>query len=248
MDLLATIRTLEHLSDRAWPAARTVLHDGWEHRWSGRGLGRRANSVTPHEDGALFLDDKIAHVEAFYREQGVPPAFKMTEAARPPYLDAALEDRGYFLDAPVSVQMLPAPFSPLDGGAELSTSPSPEWLATDAAGDGHVRAAGALFSQLVERIRSPLAFASLRHQGVVAAVGMAVLAEDHIGLFEIATHPDHRRQGLARRVIGSLLAWGEDAGARAAYLQVMEGNTRARSVYQSAGFVEQYRYWYRIKT
>jgi ribosomal protein S18 acetylase RimI-like enzyme len=58
------------------------------------------------------------------------------------------------------------------------------------------------------------------------------------GLLEaIATHPDHRRRGLARAAIAYSLALLRDAGATSAYLGVDTDNAnRALALYKSCGF------------
>src|SRR5262249_17503875 len=62
----------------------------------------------------------------------------------------------------------------------------------------------------------------------------------------VITDPQHRRQGLSRRIIASLAAWGGDNGAKAASLQVEAANTPARTLYDSFGLkTELYRYHYR---
>jgi ribosomal protein S18 acetylase RimI-like enzyme len=53
----------------------------------------------------------------------------------------------------------------------------------------------------------------------------------------VATHPDHRRRGLARSCIARSLRLLRDAGARSAYLSVDTQNPRqALTLYESCGF------------
>jgi len=240
-----TIRLLETIADRAWPPAEVVTHDGWQLRASGPGIGRRVNSAAPIADGTLALEEKVAAAEAFYRERGLPPTFKLTEASRPEGLEAFLSERGYRVDAPVLIltrKLGPAP----NAGPGLPQDPSPDWLAANAAVPSHYGAAPAAFLELLARIESPAAFAALPHKGVTAAIGMAVADAGWVGLFEIGTVPQHRRRGLATRVVDLLLAWGAAQGADAAYLQVMDANAPARGLYARLGFTEAYRYWYRV--
>ncbi|NUT50926.1 MAG: GNAT family N-acetyltransferase, partial [Saccharothrix sp.] len=60
-----------------------------------------------------------------------------------------------------------------------------------------------------------------------------------------AVRPDARRQGLARRLMGGLAAWGVARGATTCALQVAEHNKPAIALYESLGCVEhhRYRYW-----
>jgi GNAT superfamily N-acetyltransferase len=89
-------------------------------------------------------------------------------------------------------------------------------------------------------------FAHVAHAGQPIACGLAVAERGHVGVFDIAVHPAHRRQGHARRLMLDLLAWGQARGAHTAYLQVMGNNAAALALYAGLGFAEQYRYWYRV--
>jgi GNAT superfamily N-acetyltransferase len=64
------------------------------------------------------------------------------------------------------------------------------------------------------------------------------------GLFDVATAPAHRRQGLSRRLIGHAAAWGAAWGAGTFWLQVAAANAPALALYAGLSFAEQYRYAY----
>ncbi|MFH1331650.1 MAG: GNAT family N-acetyltransferase [Actinomycetota bacterium] len=239
------IRRLEATADRAWPPAEVHAYDGWDLRATGPGIGRRVNSVAPVDAGTLPLEQKVLAAEAFYRERALPPIFKLTAAVRPAALEAFLAERGYRVDAPVLI--LTRPLEPAGGPPpRLPEAPAAEWLAANAGIPNHYGAAPAAFLDLLGRIRQPLAFAALRHEDEVAAIGMAVADGGWVGLFEIGTLPRHRRRGLAAAAMEVLLAWGAGQRAQAAYLQVMEDNAPARALYARLGFEEAYRYWYRV--
>ena len=91
-----------------------------------------------------------------------------------------------------------------------------------------------------------MARASRDETDATVAWGLAVDEGGRVGLFDIVTLPQARRQGAARRLVEALLAWGQAAGAREAYLQVMAANSAAIALYRSLGFVEAYRYHYRV--
>jgi ribosomal protein S18 acetylase RimI-like enzyme len=86
---------------------------------------------------------------------------------------------------------------------------------------------------------------AIAERGAVIATGLAIIEDGAVGLFDIVTHEAHRRRGLARRLVASLLAQAWHDGARAAYLQVDRDNTPARQLYSTFGFTERYLYWYR---
>lgn len=240
------IRQLENLADRAWPAAEVEPCDGWELRATGPGIGRRVNSVAPLADGLLPLRQRIGRAEVFYRRRGLPPTFKLTDASLPAGLEGALEARGYRVDAPVSVRTRTLPLPEPNGPIRLEAQPSEEWRRVNAASGEHFGAAPRLFLELISRIRAPLVFAAAEEAGATAAVGLAVAQEGWLTLFEIGTHPAHRRRGFARRVVAALAAWGVEQGASRAYLQVIPENRPALALYEALGFEEAYRYWYRV--
>lgn len=68
------------------------------------------------------------------------------------------------------------------------------------------------------------------------ALGRVVL--DEAELLTITTHPDHRRQGLARRIIADWIAAAMERGATRAFLEVAADNAPARALYQGCAFEE----------
>ena len=85
----------------------------------------------------------------------------------------------------------------------------------------------------------------MQKRGKPVAWGMVQIEEGGAGLYNIETAPGHRRSGLGRRLTVALLSWAARHGAAAAYLQVTEANAAAVPLYESLGFAEAYRYWYR---
>jgi len=65
------------------------------------------------------------------------------------------------------------------------------------------------------------------------------------GLYGLVTDESKRNQGFGRLLTWTLLERARKAGAKTAYLQVEEENEPALHVYESIGFREVYRYWYR---
>jgi [ribosomal protein S18]-alanine N-acetyltransferase len=66
------------------------------------------------------------------------------------------------------------------------------------------------------------------------ALGRVVL--DEVELLTIATHPDHRRRGLARDRLAAFEAEARRRGARLAHLEVAVGNGPAIALYEGAGY------------
>ncbi|TNJ47695.1 GNAT family N-acetyltransferase [Phaeobacter sp. B1627] len=55
-------------------------------------------------------------------------------------------------------------------------------------------------------------------------------------LLTIATHPDHQRQGHARRLMQEWMTKATNNGATEAFLEVAEDNAAARALYSDCGF------------
>ena len=71
-------------------------------------------------------------------------------------------------------------------------------------------------------------------------VGMLVawLFVDEAHIATIATHPDYRRQGIARRLLAHTLQSAMREGAQSSFLEVRESNSSAQAMYRKFGYVE----------
>ncbi len=68
------------------------------------------------------------------------------------------------------------------------------------------------------------------------ASGLAAVRDDWWGVRSVEVAPEHRRQGLALRVMAALAEWGAEQGATTAYLQVLADNDPALALYARLGF------------
>jgi ribosomal-protein-alanine N-acetyltransferase len=71
-------------------------------------------------------------------------------------------------------------------------------------------------------------------------VGMIVvwLIVDEAHVATIATHPDLRRMGIAKRLLSHALRKLMEQGARSSFLEVRESNTAAQELYRKFGYEE----------
>jgi ribosomal protein S18 acetylase RimI-like enzyme len=236
---MSTIEEVERRSVRAVPPVETIVIDGW-HVGIGRGQVNRMNSTTTFGIVPWEPLDTIEAVERRYASRHRPPSFRLTE------LDAELDDllfgRGYEKSLEVIVMTAPA------GGARDN-----EVTMLSAATPGWIEALGRLgeYSDLrVAEIGESLAGLAHTHGAFRIgdrAVGLAVVDDGWVGLFDIAVAPETRRQGLGSRISTAMLDWSAGQGAAHAYLQVLASNAPALGLYEKLGFEEAYRYWYRTK-
>ena len=242
------ILELEEVALNAWPALHTVVYDGWLLRMS-NGYTRRANAVHPFYTSTLPLDEKIAACERLYAAYGLPAIFKLTDAAQPSNLDAALETRGYRFDPGARIMTVTLDSAPpLHPAARFEPAVSDAWI-------GHytrLNAERAKHNDILQRLFSaiavPAAYVTLLRDEQVVGIGVAVAERGNVGLFGLAVDPAFRRQGLGVQLVETCLAWGATQGARRAYLQVHPNNLPAIGLYERVGFREVYRYWYRQQT
>lgn len=240
------IRTLEELTFNAWPAKHQLLDDGWLLRFAD-GYTKRANSINPLYDSRQPVEAKIERCLKIYRDYHLPPVFRLTPLAQPTDLDVRLADLGFTQQSPTSVRVLDLAFR------TPSTSPtfgcqaglSSEWL--DHFSDLSVKLPQRTAHQtILSNILPSRCFATVNHQGQVVACGLGVFERNTIGLFDLITAEQARRQGFAQALISGILGWGIKQGATQAYLQVEMSNHPALNLYQKFGFDEVYQYWYRV--
>lgn len=72
--------------------------------------------------------------------------------------------------------------------------------------------------------------------GSVVAMIVVWLIVDEAHVATIATHPDYRRQGIARRLLAHALRHMIQDGARSSFLEVRESNLIAQDMYRKFGY------------
>ena len=245
------VRGLQERAAQAFPAVCLKHLDGWWLRHADSGAWW-ASSVLPHSDaGPAELPGKIRVVEEFYAGLGTRARFQISPGAGPAGLDEALAERGYRIDSPMSLQSAPTVLviNRLPAGElriRMDDQPTDAWFETWLA----VHGTGGDPSQerdMLRRVNRPSAYASVLARADVIAVGRAVTETGWAGVFGMATLPHARGRGAARHVLAALARWATNHGAAHMYLQVECDNTRARRLYERAGFTELCRYHYRTE-
>ncbi len=258
------IRTIEQLSLNAVPSQKTLLYDGWVIRLSD-GVTKRANSINPLFSSQDFscqnltskqkIEQKLDFCATLYQQHNLPIVYKLTKQSYPNHLDRVLADKGYVLIDKTSVQTYDltqcansiADISK-DIHINIETDFNELWLNNFLRFNQYSTSKKQGFTNILKSIALPTAFVSIYHDNKQIACGVGVLEGGFIGLFDLAVDMKYRGQGYGRLLVEQLLAYGKMRGCHTAYLQVVLDNNIARNLYQSIGFVEQYQYWYRIKS
>lgn len=238
---------IEGYALRGWPAETVEELAGWRLRAMG-GVTRRANSAwTGAAHGALTLEQRIETLEAFYAKHGLPSLVQVSTASRPDGLDEFLAQRGYELDAPVSVQVAAPARVAAEGRHPITLlkEPSAEWLDVSVR-QGRYHAAEAAYCGLLTRLGERATFALARVDGEPAAVGLGIADGRALSLCSMLTLNRFRSRGLASAIVQTLARHALESGKELLYLQVEADNRIARALYERHGFAELYRSHYRL--
>ena len=108
----------------------------------------------------------------------------------------------------------------------------------------HLKIVPSMYAAIPKEVRCVY----IRDEEKIVATGLGILDRDYIGVYAINVDAGHRRRGLARKIVETLLEEGKKAGARRAYLQVVADNDPAIRLYEDLGFSPAYTYWFRVKS
>lgn len=243
------IKTIEDLSLNAWPSHQMELYDGWILRFS-HFYTHRTNSVEQFGTSSLPWRDKIPYCEAAYSRWGTPAIFKISPLVSKDF-DYMLENRNYEIQHTTDVMILNLEEADLSAPIDevfVSSSIESEWIDSLFELKGTTNAVHrAIVPTMYRAIAKETICVSIQKQGVIIGTGLGILDRDYIGVYAIHVREDYRKQGLARSLCTCILKEGMKRGASRAYLQVVDGNLPAISLYQSLGFKNFYTYWFRVQ-
>jgi GNAT superfamily N-acetyltransferase len=232
-----TLRRLERLHVRAWPASETALIDGWLWRWSGGG-SQRANSVSTIDFTGNDMAGALDRIEARYRNKDSPCQVHTFDLSRPNGLPALLAARGYSMGETTLTMLATAPIAGLPSGpaaeVEVGNDPSAEWLGLYMAAITESRRV--VNRQILRRIPDPRAYFSVRSGGRVISIALGVADAGHAIAECVATREDARGRRGADTAMRALMNWAVSLGAHTVGLQVVEQNRPAIALYRRLGF------------
>ncbi len=247
---LPRIKRLErHLQNVMAPETSWSL-PGWRCFATAGGTIGRVSSAAADPDGAAAKPASVAEVARSYLERGYRPRLRLTPLA-PPASSSQAAALGWTESSGALVMGMALPAATAvaastPDGVSQSWSPRPEddWCSAHLAGHEGSDAPARL--ALAAQAKGDTAYfqVSGTDDGELRAIGLGIVADGLLGIYDVLTLRQHRRAGHARRVMSALLTWGARAGATEAYLQVATGNEAATSLYRAIGFEAVYSYSY----
>ena len=242
------IGELEVIAAKGWRAPEEENLGGWLLR-AAHGFTGRANSALAAGDPGIPLAEAVLAVRRWYADRDLPAMVAVPfPLGRPDDSDTDrfLAHHGWGVRADPAVVMT-APAAglarpELAERVDLRPEPTQAWL-------DHYHYRGQRLPPVARQLllSAPFqAFASIRRDDGIVAIGRVAVADGWGGLTAVEVHPGHRRAGLATAITAALAAAAAAQGAASVYLQVAAGNRPARALYGRAGFTEHHGYHYRV--
>lgn len=237
---------IEEVCLNAWPAIRTAFCDEFLLRFAD-GYRRRSNSINPTCPTISNIEEKTRKCAALFEQAKMPVIFRVPTISDP-ILDRHLAALGFGAEGEtitLAGLIEEMPFAPSQS-TQLQSNPDQHWF--DAADRLSERTPqqSVVYRRLLDHLAIPAVFASHRYEDEIVAVGFAAVHDGHVCFESIATSAAMRGRGFAHAMMGSLLDWGREQGAKIACLQVEADNPPAMALYRKLGFAQEvYRYHYR---
>ena len=236
---------LERAGLRCWPGIEVEWDRSWVRRAAG-GHTHRANSAQcfdPADDDDVAA--RIAAARRWHGARGVEPCFRINLLTGPNLL-AELDRQGWIeSDHSMQLAMPLEPPEPDPRGDVLAVD-HPAFLAAQAALKHWDAATLAKFRAVLAMYDVPAVGIVLRaDDGRAVSSALMAVADGIVITGNVVTDAAARRQGHARRMMRTGLAWAHAHGARVAALNVASDNPAALRLYGGLGYLRQYDYVYR---
>ncbi len=250
---LETVLKLERANLNCFPSLM-AHHDGsWISRLSPGGSARRINSLNFYDaEGGDEAERRLNLVRARFRRHDTVFHVRWTPLV-PTGVDQVLTSQNYArIDETLvltrAIWVLGDTEVPK--GYKLYEVPLDEWIYKFAQISGAKQ--GGSLSVGLQTLLEALSRVTVELLGLVleneentpAAALLGVVDGDLLGIFDVVTSEQHRRQGLAYALMCEVQRLGAVRGADTAWLQVVADNVAAVELYDSLGYREAYAYHY----
>jgi len=246
MPELAQVRRIEAVSFRSFPSTSTHYDGTWAIRLTAGHPAKRLNSVNPLDPSDhAYIDARLELAKRKFESFGRELVFRQSPLA-PAELENILDDRGWTRFDESIVMMINLNTADLSDYVDyVPLKDIGYWVDSFLHLSSEVKSSKPGLFEVISSIQPTCGlFVKNVDEDHVAAV-RCVHDNDLVGVFDLVTGSDFKRQGHASALMGSALKWAKKSGARFAWLQVVAENTAAFELYRNFGFEELYRYSYR---
>ncbi|OLP53725.1 GNAT family N-acetyltransferase [Rhizobium rhizosphaerae] len=242
--VLASVRRLEAVAFRAWPAEQAIYDGSWLIRLAKGHPSKRLNSLNPLDPGdRRDIAGRLARAAERFAAIGRPLTVRLTPLA-PPELHAHLEGEGWERFDESIVMSADLAQAATDGIDQLPLRDTRRFVEARLAISAEPDSLREALVSILDSIKPETGLFLLQSGERPTAVTLGVLDGGLIGLEQVAVAQDLRGQGLGMAVVQAALRWGQLHGARQGWLAVGADNAPACALYRKLGFAEVYRYAY----
>lgn len=90
----------------------------------------------------------------------------------------------------------------------------------------------------IKTMNNPLTHAfAAKAEGEILGYGFVMIVLDEAHILNIATHPEYRKKGVGKALMGEMLDFAKGKNASFALLEVRKSNNAAIKLYENFGFV-----------
>ncbi|PIE16361.1 MAG: GNAT family N-acetyltransferase [Rhodobacterales bacterium] len=233
--------TLYQTLDATWPAAEFVTVGNWTIR-KGAGGGQRVSAATAN--GPVTSADINAAAQAMLA-LGQPALFMIREGDEA--LDDLLAAKGYRLHDPVNAYA--CPIETLAQIAPDRMSAFAVWPPLAIIGEIWTRQGiNAARQAVMHRAKGPKSAILARQNDRPAGAAYVAMHRKTAMLHALEVIAEHRRQGVARNILGRAAIWAQNNGAIDFMAVCTRENEAANALYTSLGMKNVGQYHYRIKS
>lgn len=240
----ADVLELERIAARGWPGLESEVVSGWLLR-AGGGWTGRANAALPLRDAGDDLGAVLGRVAGWYRARDLPPLVQVPlptcSSLRERLVARGWIDRwgAVVLTAGIDEVFERTPRRRDLPPVTVDEAPDDAWLAAyhylgDSLPDVAVD---------VLRAGSPR-FLTVAEEGRTTAICRITVDGEWVGISAVEVAHDHRRRGLATHLLVAAVGHARTLGATRVYVQTMDDNEAALTLYHRAGFRRHHHYRY----
>ena len=245
------IRFFEKIAADAFVGLEEILYDGWELRFT-QGFTGRANSVQIREASSIEIPQKVAFCEKAYAKHDLPCMFKLTDADGD--LISYLSQRGYRVTKPTDVMLLAldqtdagCDAQEVSAGVYFSATPEGWFESYFAFENMQDKTKQELTKKIHAKVAVDQVYIRVMHEEKVAAVASLAIESGYSLLHNVVVSPNLRGIGLGKKLCQAAIRKSKTCGATHIYLQVMQDNPVALSLYRKLAFEKQYTYYYVVQ-